>query len=101
MQRNKLEVDHLDKRPNHPIALQGRPVALIQLLLRTRTLHYSHTAEKAEQVCAGEDGLIGSHSSNDFGILVSQHDFVLQELEPGSCCWTEDSCGTMISSILV
>lgn len=71
MQRNKLEVDHLNERPNHPIALQCRPVALLQLVLRTCTLHYSHTAEEAEQVGTGEDGLIGGYSGQDFGVLVS------------------------------
>ena len=92
MQRNQLEVDSLDERPNHPILCQGSPVALVQLLLWTGTLHDGHAAEEDKQVGAGKDGLICSHSGDDFEVLVGKDDLVLQELEPGRGGWTKDSC---------
>lgn len=92
MQWNYLEVDSLDKWPDHPILCQGIPVCRLQLRLRTRTLHYSHAAEEDEQVGAGEEKLITSNPRSDLEVFVLENNFVLEELEPGSCCRTKDSC---------
>jgi len=91
MQWHQLEVDSLNKWPDHPILLQSSPVCRFQLLLWTRTLHDSHAAKEDKQVGAGEDCLVCCNPSYDLDILVSENDFVLEELEPGCCCWTEDS----------
>ena len=92
VQRNKLEVDCLDERPYHPVLLDRSRVCTLHLLLRAATLHDSHAAKEAEQVCRGEDKLVGSNAGKDLEILVLQDDLVLEELEP--CCrsGTEDNC---------
>ena len=46
VQWNQLEVDSLDKRPHHPVLCQSGPVALLQLLLWTCTLHDGHAAQE-------------------------------------------------------
>lgn len=98
MQGNQLEVDGLDEWPNHPILCQGGPVALLQLFLRACTLHDGHTAQEDEQVGASKYSLITSNSGKDFSILVFEDDFVLQELKPSCCSWTENSCGRLLVS---
>ena len=96
MQWNQLEVDSLDEGPNHPVGCQCGPVALLQLIFRTCTLHDSHAAEEDKQVDSSKYSLIASNSGKDFGILVLKNDFILQELEPGCCSWTKNSCTIML-----
>jgi hypothetical protein len=36
--------------------------------------------------------LIGTDAGEDLEVLVFEHDFVLEEFEPGRCCWAEYSC---------
>ena len=100
MQRHQLEVHALNERPNHPVRLQRRPVALIQLILRAATFHDGHAAEEDEEVGAGEDGLVAGDAGEDLGVLVLEDDFVLEELEPGRCCWAEDCCGSSWSACI-
>ena len=99
MQRYQLEVNSLDERPHHPILCQSSPVALLQLLLRTCTLHDGHAAQEDEQVGAGEYSLIGSNSGKNLSVFVLEDDLVLQELEPSCCSWTEDSCTRLLSAV--
>ena len=90
VQGHELEIDRLDRRPHHPVLLQRVEVCTVQLLLRIRALHDRHAAEEDEQVGAGEDGLVAGDAGRDLGVLVLEHDFVLQELEPGRGCGAED-----------
>ena len=96
MQWNQLEVDSLDEGPNHPVCCQCWPVALLQLVSRTCTLHDGHAAEEDKQVDSSKYSLIASNSGKNFGILVLKNDFVLQELEPSCCSWTENSCVALL-----
>lgn len=77
MKRDQLEIDCLDERPDHPILLERRSVCAVQLILRTRALHDSHTAQEDEEVGTSEDGLISSNASCDLEVFVLQHDLVL------------------------
>jgi len=99
VQRYKLEVDCLNKRPNHPILLQSLGVGALQFIIWTCTLHNSHAAKEYEQVGAGEDYLIGSNTSKDFEILVLQDNVVLQELEP--CCCSGPKNGYVAARLVL
>ena len=46
MKRNQLEVDSLNKRPNHPIFLQRIPIRLIQLIFWAGTFHDGHATQE-------------------------------------------------------
>ena len=101
VQRHKLEIDRLDHRPHHPILLQRVPVCAVQLVLRTRALHDRHAAEEDEQVGAGEDDLVAGDAGDDLGALVLEDDFVLEELEPGRGCGSEDSCKVLLLAMVM
>lgn len=91
VQRHKLEVDRLNKRPNHPVLLQRIRIRALQLFLRVATLHDRHTAQENKEVRASEDSLVCSDAGEDLQVLVLEHDFVLEEFKPGRCCRAEDS----------
>lgn len=102
VQGNQLEVDSLNKWPNHPVGGQCSPVGAVELLLRAWPLHNCHAAQETEQVGAGEDGLIGCYSGCNFEVLVGKDDLVLEKLEPSCCSWTKDCYKTKdISSVSI
>lgn len=92
LQWHKLEVRELNRWPYHPVLLQRRSIALLQLLPRIRALHKRHGREEHEQVRAGEDGLI-SQDAGDNGRIgsVLDDDVLLQEAKPFCGGGTEDS----------
>jgi hypothetical protein len=82
-QWNELEVDHLNKRPHHPVLGEGVPVCGLQLLPRVGALQQRHGAEEAEQVGASEHGLIGEDTRDDLEVgLARDNDLFLEEAEP-------------------
>jgi len=91
VQRNQFEVDSLNKGPNHPILLQSSPICSLQLLLWARAFHNGHAAKENKEIGACEDSLISSNAREHLDILISKDDLVLEELEPGRGCRTEDS----------
>lgn len=46
MERHELEVDHLHEGPDHPVGLEGGPVAFLKLLLRRRSLEHGHARQE-------------------------------------------------------
>lgn len=58
LQRHKLEINSLHRRPHHPILLQGLHIRAFQLLFRIAPFHDGHTAQEAEHVRSGEDTLV-------------------------------------------
>lgn len=90
VERHKLEVDHLDEGPDHPISLESALVRAVQLLLRARALHDGHAAEEDKQVGWGKEHLVTSNAGNNLEVLVPEHDLVLQEPEPVCSGGTED-----------
>lgn len=89
---HKLEVRELHDRPDHPVALQGIEVCAVQLVLRARALHDSHTRQEYEQVGTSKHSLIRSDSSRNFEVWLARNDHLfLKEAEPLGSCWTEDS----------
>jgi hypothetical protein len=91
---HELEVDDLYEWPDHPVRLQGTLVRAVQLPLRARAFHDGHATEEDEQVGRGEKHLVSSNACDDLGILVPEHDLVLQELEPCGGGRTKDGCAS-------
>ena len=82
-QWNELEVDHLNKRPHHPVLGEGVPVCGLQLLPRVSALQQRHGAEEAEQVGASEHSLIGEDARDDLEVgLARNNNLFLEEAEP-------------------
>ena len=92
MKRDQLEIDGLNKRPDHPVLLECRQVTLLQLILWTRTFHDRHATEENEQVGASKDCLVDSNTSDNFEVFVLQHDLVLQKLVPYCCSGAKNGC---------
>lgn len=92
IQRNKLKIHRLHKRPQHPILLQRGPIRAVQFILWAGAFHDGHGAEEAEEVCGSEDGLVCGDAGRDGGVFAAELDAVLQEFEPGCCCGAEDGC---------
>ena len=85
------EVHDLNKRPNHPVALQRRRVGSCQLLTWADTLEDGHGAQEDEKVGWRENKLVDGHTCTDLELLVLRNsDLGLEELEP--CCrsWSKD-----------
>lgn len=92
LQRHKLEVRKLHRRPHHPILLQRRPIALLQLCPWVRTLHDRHAAQKAEQIRRGKHGLIRGHARDDLEVRTTwDADGALEEAEPHGRCGSENA----------
>lgn len=91
-QRHELEVRELDDRPDHPVLGQRVEVGALQLLARVRSLEQCHGAQEAEQVGAGEHGLVGQDARDDLGIgTAGDDDLLLQEAKPLGGSRTEDA----------
>ena len=90
-QWHEFEIKCLYPRPHHPILRQSRPICTVQFILGAGSLHDRHAAQKAEQVCRREDGLINQYSRNDGGVGILEIDPLLQELEPDCSSRSENS----------
>ena len=94
LQRHKLKVDRLHRRPKHPILLQRLRIRPPQPLLRIRTLHPRHTGEEGCEVARCEDGLVGEDAGGDGEVGAGgEVDAAREEGEPGCCCGAEDAYG--------
>lgn len=77
LERDQLEIDGLNRRPQHPVRLQALEIALLELRLGIRPFHDRHTREKHKKIGGGEDCLIRCHSSRNGQIVVGQIDLLL------------------------
>lgn len=82
VQRDELEVDELDERPDQVVGLEGGQVALGELVGGRAALHGGHAAEEDADHGGREDALVDGHARQDLGVLIAQHHAPLQELEP-------------------
>lgn len=83
IQRHHLEVDHLHKRPHHPIGAQRLPVILLQLLLHIRPLQDRHGTQENPNERRRKQALVGRHPRQDGLVGATRYDHaLLQEAEP-------------------
>lgn len=82
LQREECEVDHLDKRPNHPVGAQSWPVGLIQAFLDAGTLHGGHAAEEDTNHDGGEEKLVAGDAGECLKSLVSHVDVASKDSKP-------------------
>jgi hypothetical protein len=91
-QRDEGEVDHLDKRPDHPVGLQGRPPGLLQPLLGAFALHGGHAAQEDANHDGGEEALVAGNTGQRLDALVACIDVTGQKAKPGSSDGAKDDC---------
>lgn len=90
LERQEGEVDHLDKGPDHPVGLEGRPPRLLQALLGAGSLHGGHAAEERADHNGGKDELVAGDAGEHLDALVPRVDVAGQEAEPGGGNGAED-----------
>ena len=92
LKRDELEVQSLDKGPEHPVLGKSVPVGGLKLLLGVGSLHDGHGREEHEQVGGSKDGLIKTNTGENLGVgRAGNANTALQEAEPGGSERTEDS----------
>lgn len=99
VKRDKLEVHHLDKRPEHVVGRERRLVVLVELLLDRATLECGHGGQEDADHNGGKNTLVNRDASEHLGVLILEDDVVLQELEPGCGNGAEDDCRRLVSGI--
>lgn len=62
LQGDELEIDHLDKRPDHPVGREGGPVVLLELLGRRGAFHDGHGGEEYADEGGGEEKLVAGYA---------------------------------------
>ena len=90
LQRHDLEVDHLDKGPDHVVGRQGLAVAAVDLLGGGGALEDGHAAEEDADEGWGEDALVEGDAGEDGAVCGFEVYVALEEFEPGCCGGAED-----------
>ena len=91
LQRHKLEIHRLHKRPDGPIRAQRIPIRALQFLPRIAALHQRHTRQETRQVRGGEEALVAGDAGGDLQVRTAgEHDAPREEAEPGCGCGAED-----------
>lgn len=91
LERDKLEVDKLDERPDEVVCRQGGPVRRRELFGHGPPFEDGHGGEEDADEGRGEEALVGGHAGEDGAVWGGgEPDVGLEEAEPGCCCWAED-----------
>ena len=99
LQRHKLEIDRLHRRPEHPISRQRARIRTLQLFRRGGAFEDGHGREEAEEIGGCENALVGDDFGEDFEVLVLEDYAPLEEGEPDGCCGPEDHCAVVLVGI--
>lgn len=91
LERQERKVDGLNKRPHHPVCLQGRPPGLLEALFGAGALHGGHTAKEHTNHDGSEQALVTGNTGKSLDSGVSEADVARQESKPGGCNGAKDA----------
>lgn len=92
LERDHLEVDGLDKGPDHVVGGQGGGVVLVELLADGAALEHGHARQEHADEAGGEDALVEGDAGGDGSVGGPEVHVLGQELEPGRGGGAEDGC---------